>query len=374
MTGICSNRKNLRSIPNLMFLEDGHLIKTDIRLVDVSKLPPPRREFTSDLVARGGITRVEASRGCHWGRCEFCSVASRFGLAGYRRFPPERVVTDLEALSAIGAMSPYFSDEDFFGSRYVESGAFADLIIAAKAEGRIAKEMNFFVSVLASDIKHPEGRAALAHWKTAGLREVFVGIEAGAENEIRRFVKKSNAETNTNAVNTLLSMRFQVDIGFIMFDPMMTFDDLRENVAWLQRQDLRTVDSRVTKSLRIQPQTGLETRYGSLITGPLDVDQLTYPADFADPHVRSVERRFREWEQPLKPRVYTMLSEARGEVGNEEVRLGRKRKLAAIRDIDVAYLRSLIDLESGQNSLQEFQRTERDLRERKCLAADCSAS
>jgi radical SAM superfamily enzyme YgiQ (UPF0313 family) len=359
------DRNDLRVIPNLMFMDQGKLVKTASRLVHVAELPLPRREFTADLVALGGITRVEASRGCHWGRCEFCSVSSRFGLGGYRRFVPTRVVDDLEALAAAGALSPYFSDEDFFGGKYEESRELANLIIDAKVEGRIPKDMNFFISVLASDVKHPEGRAALAHWKSAGLREVFVGIEAGAEDEIRRFAKKSNAGTNTTAVNTLQAMGFQVDIGFIMFDPMMTFGDLSENVDWLRRQRLENVDSRVTKGLRIQPQTGFEVQYGSLITGPMNVDELTYPSTFSDEKVARVERRFRSWEIELKSDVYTMLGEGRGEVKSEEHRLDRKRMLASIRDIDIAYLQCLIDLERGGTSTEELNRAQSELAERK---------
>lgn len=336
------SRERLESIPNLAFLDQGDMCRTPSRLVDLRKLPPPRRDFASSLVRVGGITRVEASRGCHWGRCEFCSVSSRFGLGGYRHHAHERVLTDLERLAAEGARSPYFSDEDFFGARYEASGQLADRIGEAKATGRLPHSMDFFVSILTSDVKRPEGRDALLKWKAAGLREVFIGVEAGAEDEIRRFAKKANAETNRNAIAALLAMGFQVDIGFIMFDPMMTLADLEQNVAWLRRQQLDAVDSRVTKRLRIQPMTGLETRYGSLISGPLDVDELTYPNTFADPRVERIEREFRTWENISKTMVYRALGEGRGEVEGGK-RIARKRQLARIRDLDLVYLQALVE-------------------------------
>jgi hypothetical protein len=347
------DRKRLRSVPGLMFVADGKLVQTSPKLVDLGKLPPPRRDFTSDLVSAKGITRIEASRGCHWGRCEFCSVASRFGLGGYRRFPTSRVIADLEALAASGASSPYFSDEDFFGGRYEESRRLADAIILAKYEGRIPTTMNFFISVLSSDVKHPLGRAALLRWKEAGLREVFIGVEAGADDEIRRFAKKANSDTNSTAIYSLLAMGFQVDIGFIMFDPMMAFEDLEENVEWLLRQPLDSVDSRVTKSLRIQPRTGLETKYGELISGPLNIDELTYPNTFADERVGRVEARFREWEKRSRSDIYALLSAGRGEIGSEENRIARKRELALIRNIDLEFLQALIRQERDTCSTWE---------------------
>lgn len=340
------DRAFLKQVSNLLYLQDGERIRTGTRLIPLEHIPPPRRDFTADLVAAGGITRVEASRGCHWGRCEFCSAASRFGLGGYRRFTTERIIQDLAQLGTQGALSPYFSDEDFFGARYDESSKLADAIISAKASGTIPPAMNFFVSILASDVKRPEGLAALLRWKDAGLREVFVGVEAGADEEIRRFAKKANAQTNTNAVETLLKMGFQVDIGFIMFDPMMSLEDLEQNLRWLGSHDLGDVDSRVTKRLRIQPKTGLESKYERFIEGPLDVDELTYPNGFADPRVAAIERDFRYFEGLAKQATYSLLGAGRGEV-DEQFRLERKRRLALIRDIDLEYLQALVDHERG---------------------------
>ncbi|MVT52575.1 hypothetical protein GPL17_19015 [Bradyrhizobium yuanmingense] len=345
---LVGDRAYLQGIPGLMYSDGKQVLKSQPVLTDLSKSPTPRRDFTADLVRIGGITRIEGSRGCHWGRCEFCSVASRFGLGGYRRFRSDRLVADLEELARLGARSPYFSDEDFFGRRYSESRQVADLIIEAKKNGRIPSDMNFFVSVLSSDVKHPEGQAALEHWKKAGLREVFVGIEAGADPEIKRFAKKANSDTNTTALNRLIQLGFQVDIGFIMFDPMMTLDDLEQNISWLRRQPLSDIDARVTKRLRIQPRTGLEEKYRALVVGPLDVDELTFPTVFEDQHVANIERLFRSWEDRFKRDVYTMLGSARGETGSERRRLDLKRRLAKIRDVDVDYLSQLVRYERGE--------------------------
>jgi hypothetical protein len=209
----------------------------------------------------------------------------------------------------------------------------------------------------------------LLRWKEAGLREVFVGVEAGAEDEIRRFGKKANAQTNTNAIHTLLSMGFQVDIGFIMFDPMMSFEELEQNVAWLRRQPLMDVDSRVTKRLRIQPKTGLERKYETFIDGPLDVDELTYPHRFADPRVERVEREFRDFELAARKETYLLLGAGRGEI-DESFRLQRKRQLASIREVNLAYLQALIDLERGVLAPDRLQRMRGEMRASRAVQMD----
>ncbi len=341
----------LSRIPGLAFRNGGKTVRTGARLADLSIIPPPRRDFAAELVRLGGIARIESSRGCHWGRCEFCSVASRFGLGGHRRFSAQRILEDLFQLARAGIRSPYFSDEDFFGQHYGESSKLARSICALKKDGKLPRNLSYFASVLAADVNNPAGREALRVWKSAGLREVFVGIEAGADNEIRRFSKKANAATNTSALGTLLAMGFQVDIGFIMFEPEMTLDDIKINIAWLKTQPLAEVDSRVTKCLRVQPRTGFESKYSHLITGPLLVDELSYPIRFQDERVQWIESEFRKWENKNKDAVYSMLASARGEIVSETIRLKLKRQLAMLRDLDIEYLSALVEaIDNGQDS------------------------
>jgi radical SAM superfamily enzyme YgiQ (UPF0313 family) len=208
--------------------------------------------------------------------------------------------------------------------------------------------MSFFVSVLSSDVVCPQGREALLAWKRAGLREVFIGVEAGSEAEIRRFSKKANSNTNTNALHTLQRLGFQVDIGFIMFDPRMTLEDLKANVDWLKAQNLQEVDSRLTKRLRVQPQTDMQNSYSSTIVGTLQVDELSFPYVFQDERVARVEALFRRWESETKDLVYAFLASARGEVGDESLRLKRKRMLASLRQIDLAYLDAGLSIRDSQ--------------------------
>ncbi len=338
----------LHKIAGLVFKENSKVVRTQKELIHLSSLPPPRRDFTQHLVKVGGIVRLEASRGCHWGRCEFCSVAERFGRGCYRRFDTDRVLQDLQAICEIGARSPYFSDEDFFGGNYHDSIELAKKITRLKTEGVFPKDLNFFISILASDITHPVGKKALLEWKKAGLREVFVGIEAGSVEEIKRFSKKSSVITNSTAIQTLQNMGFQIDIGFIMFDPNMTIEDIKHNIDWLSNQKLDEIDSRVTKSLRIIPKTGLEKLYNHLICGPLSVDEIQYPYEFIDSRVAYLKKEYDNFEKITQMDVYSLLGSARGEIESEDIRINRKRKLAKVRDLELHYLSGLIKyLESG---------------------------
>lgn len=336
------NKVELAKIPGIMFLDGEQIIETEAVLVDVRKLPPPRRDFVQSIIERQGITRIEASRGCHWGRCEFCSVSSRFGLGGYRTFDHLRVLDDLKLLCRLGAKAPYFSDEDFFGKQYDHSIRLAKSIVHLKNMGDLPWDLNFFISILSSDVKHPKGRLALEEWKKAGLREVFIGVESGSEDEVRRFAKKANVSTNTSAIEYLLSAGFQVDIGFIMFDPGMKFQELSYNISWLINQPLDTIDSRLTKKLRIQPQTGLMNSYAKYVSGEMNLNSLDFPYEFEDQKVGEIFRDFEEFESLLKTNTYSSLASARGELHDEQERLRRKRKLSELRRIDLEILKLMV--------------------------------
>lgn len=348
----------LSKIDGLAYLQDGKIVRTHRHLTDLSLIPPPRRYFTEELVKTGGVVRIEASRGCHWGRCEFCSVTGRYGNGNFRRFDLNRILGDLQTIAELGARSPYFSDEDFFGGDYQKSIELAREISDQKKRGTLPKSLNFFVSILASDVTHNIGKQALNEWKKAGLREVFVGIETGSSEEIRRFDKKSSVKTNSDAIKVLQEMGFQIDIGFIMFDPEMTLEDIKKNLAWLSSREMSEIDSRVTKSLRIQPKTAIKERYNDLITGPVSVDDLQYPYQFKDIRVSRVKEEYEVFEKLMKIDVYSLLGSARGEIGDENIRLSRKRRLAKIRYLDLAYLTEIVSrIENGNldYSIENFR-------------------
>lgn len=330
-------------VSNLSFVKGGMRKSNPIGYVPLETLPLTDRKYASRVVEFGGISRVEGSRGCHWGRCDFCSVSSRFGMEIWRAFPIDHILMELETLSSLGVRHPYFTDEDFFGKQYGRSADLAMAIISAKREGLIAESMTFFVSVLASDFRSKECLKALEIWKDAGLREVFVGVEAGSNVELRRFSKKATAETNRSAIEILRALNIQFDIGFIFFEPFSTFDDLQKNLTFLRALPLSECDSRVVKRLRIQPLTGSPMTYMTQITDALDLNSLTYPYKFLDAQVDEAWQRFSDWDTPLRLRVDRVLASTRGEGATVEGRIFMKQAMAKIRDCDLDAVEIILD-------------------------------
>jgi hypothetical protein len=69
----------------------------------------------------------------------------------------------------------------------------------------------------------------------AGFRNVFVGVESGADAVLRRFRKGTRASMNDRAITTLKDLGVTPQLGFIMLEPKMSWTDLGENLAFLRR-------------------------------------------------------------------------------------------------------------------------------------------
>ena len=230
--------ETLARIPNLAFMSQGTVVLTERFQENTKTLCEPDRRFAGWTLRRRGILRVEGSRGCSWSRCQFCCVKSKYGSGGWRPFPISYIVEQLVELSSVGGRGPYFSDEDFFGGDLERAITLAESILQAKRNGAIADNMSFLIAVRANDIVSPAGRRALYAMKHAGLREVFVGVESGSSVQLRRYGKHATPDLSKQALITLRELGLDTDIGYILFEPESTFEELRLNARYLSELDL----------------------------------------------------------------------------------------------------------------------------------------
>jgi hypothetical protein len=236
------------------------------------------------------------------------------------------------------------------GARSKRALRLAAAICEAKADGRIHPDLSLYLDLRVASVLQvarpgrPSGVQILEALKAAGLREVFVGIESGAKDQVRRFQKAASAARNLRALELLRRLGLAVDVGFIMFDPEMQLEELRHNLDFLRASDLWTHDARLTKSLRLQAGTPqlLEFEGKGLVAGSLDLDDLTYPYRWLDPRAEAVHNVFRAWEQKAIEDVYLLHSATRGEVPCEEQRRFLRAVLGQIRAAEHRALDALV--------------------------------
>ena len=350
-----------RAVPNLVFMDRGLPRSTERRLVDLDAMPSPDRSFVAEVAQSGGIIRAEASRGCAWGLCNFCAIQFKYcDSISWRAISTERIVAELAEMSELGVRSPFYTDEDFIGDDPIRAVAVARAIKEARAQGRIAPDITLYVdarvdTILAPARKgRPSGEDVFRELASAGLREVFVGIESGASDQVRRYRKAATARRNIAAINLLQGLGISLDVGFIMFDPEMRFEELRLNLEFIDEAGLKSHDARLTKQIRCEPGTPMvqEYRDKNLITGPLDANELIYPYRWVDPMAEAVHAAFSAWESQRMESIYEIQASTRGETPNEYVRRWRREYLGRIRTVELDSLWEIVRCtEDGQDPL-----------------------
>ena len=346
-------------VPNLAFLDHGRLRRTTRKNIDLTCAPQPERVHLAAIREYQGIARVESSRGCSWGRCNFCAIPHKYsGDRNRRPLPVERVVEELAELSESGIRSPYFTDEDFIGRDADDMLRLVKEISKAKHVGRISRDLTFYISSSVSSIvrrcgqERPSGLDLLRELKSVGLREVFLGIESGARDQMKRFGKSARAEDGLIAIRILKKLGLVLDVGFIMFDPEMTLPELAANLMFIRDSGIWKHDSRLTKKLRVIPNTPLASTYRErdLLSGSLDINNLEYPHRWADPQVEAVHEAFTVWEERYLVQLNEMQAATRGELPDEDTRRLRKLRLGILRGQDLDVLDTMVRaVASGQD-------------------------
>lgn len=342
--------------PNISFLHHGDYVFTKRRLVSLVNLAPPARDLLKDTIESKGIVRIEGSRGCPWGYCSFCSVPRRYGDTEWRAFPTDRIISELAIISELGSHRPYFTDEDFFGRDYGRASELAMSIRNAKQDGIIQPQLQFVAATSVDSLtrlgRDGDLRDLLKGFKAAGLAEVFLGLESGCSAQLRRYRKGISPRQIHRTVRQVKDLDIKIDVGFIMFDPEMSLEDVRQNLAFIQSANLEFADARLTKALRVMPDTPLMSRLArlNLLEGPLNVDQLTYNFRFAAPEIQLIFDTFSSWESETSDKIYDIQARMRGEVISESIREKDRNTLGQLRNLDLRFLEACVGIVQTQQA------------------------
>jgi radical SAM superfamily enzyme YgiQ (UPF0313 family) len=194
---------------------------------DLDSIPFPVR---TDALLRLPEVNILGSRGCY-GKCTFCYINTFFGRAStWRRRSPENIIEEIDGLiSRTGLREFYFTDPNFFGPGRM--GQERALRIASLMKQR---DIRFGIEARVNDI-HDESISALVG---AGLRHLLIGLESGRDDSLRRMNKMTTVAQNEEALRILRKHGIEPNVGFIMFEPDSTLQDVRTNFEFLRRNSL----------------------------------------------------------------------------------------------------------------------------------------
>jgi len=221
--------KDFSDIPNLTYLHDDKIINNTIEWPNVF-VQPVRYDV------QNFFPRIEASRGCHHNKCTFCTrPLQEKNQQPWVRIPPEIVLRDLKDLHEHGVTNFTFTDEDFIGNDL--SGAL-QIAEGIKQIGGFKFALDLRADSILNRSDTPEKARdrdqLIKTLKEAGLSLVYVGAETLSDTQLKRYGKGVSPNEEITAINKIINLSIPMELGLITFDPVVSIQELSENVKMLE--------------------------------------------------------------------------------------------------------------------------------------------
>ena len=255
---------------------------------DLDRLPFASRDQV--FIGPFRSARIATSRGCT-SRCSFCNAphaGNTFTGKVWRGRSPESVVDEIESIYREHRVR----DFEFVDSTFEDPGG------TPKAKERIATIARL---ILQRNLKITFGCCVQAqNWKIddlwlirllkqAGLQRVLIGVESGSTETLRSWFKKATVADNHRAVELFRTNGVYVNMGFIMFHPHSTRQNVMENAAFLKAAGCHNLRLLCTR-MEVYPGTELLERLRSqgLLRSDYDATLNPYAYTFVDAEIEKL--------------------------------------------------------------------------------------
>lgn len=229
-----AERHTITAMPGVV-LRDEEFVPRPL-IADLSLLPVP-----DDVGANCGYAtlNIAASRGCY-GECSFCFIHRYYGCSRRRVRGLDSLERELKVrLSRRDIRSLYFIDPTFIGLGDNERERAREI---GKIVQRFGLPFGFETRVDSIDER------LMTTLADNGAISVFLGIESGCDSVLKRIGKRISTDQIRRAVRIVRGSGIQLNLGFIMFEPDSTLDELGENYTFLEELGL-LADHELTANL-----------------------------------------------------------------------------------------------------------------------------
>lgn len=201
--------------------------------VPFSQHPWPVRTDSATSIAKGLTLGIASSRGCAFGRCRFCTIAANSERQGYRWQAREADDVVDEFMHLADTYAPgwiTFADADFIGDHH--HGRARALEIARKLVRR-GNQTSFMIDCRMDQLD----RELLLNLRTAGLKQVFVGIEHGTGGALGRLGKGLSLSSIHDGLDMLRDLEIDFIPGYITFLPWETPEEVMKSFRFFRSLD-----------------------------------------------------------------------------------------------------------------------------------------
>ncbi|BFU93293.1 MAG: conserved protein of unknown function [Nitrospira sp.] len=220
-------KRDLSQVPNTIYKDDkGVHVSALSYAEDMAELPPPDFDGLplKKYFVPTNILPYLATRGCYWGRCEFCDHGEGY-TAGYRSKKIQDVLTDIKYLrDKYGVQHFHFTDESYPPAlfRKLTRG-----LVDSKMDIFWTTHMRFEKSLLEDGVWEDA--------KNSGCRYLHFGYESGNERVLTLMDKATTTEIMTKHLKyTAEAGIWNHCMGFFGF-PGETREEAWQSVQFLEQ-------------------------------------------------------------------------------------------------------------------------------------------
>ncbi|MGL4402808.1 MAG: B12-binding domain-containing radical SAM protein [Fusobacteriaceae bacterium] len=214
------------------------------RIIELDELPFQTRYLSKEEL-QGQPYSLVTSRGC-FGNCSFCSMLSFYS---HNEGPiqtarsAKNVADEMELLAKkYDARSFKIVDDNFFRINDVENKFLKELKTEIKKRG-----LKPLIRLSARPDDITEERAKLL--KDIGVQVIAIGGESSIEKSLELFNKNITVEITEKSIAILKKHNIKVLLNFIVFDPTLSFEDLKQNFEFIKKYSKDVIFHRINSHL-----------------------------------------------------------------------------------------------------------------------------
>jgi hypothetical protein len=220
-------KRDLGSVPNTIYKDDKGVHESALSYAEhMAELPPPDFDGLplQKYFVPTNVLPYLATRGCYWGRCEFCDHGEGY-TAGYRSKKIQDVLAEIRFLKdKYGVRHFHFTDESY-----------PPALFRKLARGLVEEKMDIFWTTHMRFEKSLLEDGVWEDAKQSGCRYLHFGYESGVERVLKLMDKATTTEIMTKHLKyTAEAGIWNHCMGFFGF-PGETREEAWQSVEFLEQ-------------------------------------------------------------------------------------------------------------------------------------------
>jgi radical SAM superfamily enzyme YgiQ (UPF0313 family) len=222
-----------KKIDGLVYMKEKRIVANPLRHVeqDLDKFPVQIRPKLPKMAFNMKFAAIIAGRGCVH-NCSFCNTREYYRqMSGppRRNRSPEMVVNEMVDLYMRSQCAIFMFDDDDFPVASRNSNWILRFCKNLRDKG-LNDKIIWKINCRPDEIDEKNFKLM----KENGLFHVFIGIEDGTEEGLKKLNKNTRVEQNIKNINLLKELEIGFDYGFMLFQPDTTFNSFNQNLSFLK--------------------------------------------------------------------------------------------------------------------------------------------